>query len=70
MNTWACKLAVSVSYGDAQNYPLTNQNSIKVPKLVKQTNMKLFLQNYGDKCNKPPNAPFVPGSMWICLVVL
>ncbi len=35
----------------------TNQNSIKVPTVVKPTNKKMILQNFGDQCNKQPNVP-------------
>ena len=35
----------------------TNRNSIKFPKVVKQTNKKTLLQNFGDQCNKQPMFP-------------
>ena len=47
-----------------QNEP-TNQISIKVPKVVKQTNKKMLLQVFGDKCNKLPNVPSLPGFLTI-----
>ena len=33
----------------------TNQNSIKVPKVVKPMNKKTLLKDFGDKCNKQLN---------------
>ena len=33
----------------------TNQNSLKVPKVVESTNKETLLQNFGDWCNKQPN---------------
>ena len=36
------------------NEPI-NQNSIKVPKVVKLSNLKKLLKNFGDWCNKQPN---------------
>ena len=35
----------------------TNQNSIKLPKVVEPTNKKTLLYNFGDQCNKQPNIP-------------
>ena len=36
----------------------TNQNLLKVPKVVKRTNKKT-LENFGDWCNKQSNVPFL-----------
>ena len=59
---------------DTYNYPFcrlkrlntqlnvaTNRNSIKVHNVVKSTNKKELLSNFGDWCNKPPNVPSLPG---------
>ena len=37
-----------------QLYELTNQNSMRVPKIVKPTNKKTLLYNFWDKCDKQP----------------
>ena len=47
---------------DAQLNEPTNQNSIKVLKVVKPTNKKTLLCDFGDLCNKQPNVPSLP---WI-----
>ena len=39
----------------------TNQNLVKVPKVVKPTNKKTLVKNFGDQCKKKPNVPFLPG---------
>ena len=33
---------------DTQHNKPTNQNSLKVPKVIKRTNKKTLLQNFGD----------------------
>ena len=33
---------------------------MKDPKVVKPTNNKMILHNFGDKWNKQPNVPFLP----------
>ena len=38
----------------------TNKNSIKVPKVVKPTNKKSSLEDFGDLFNKQPNVPSLP----------
>ena len=40
---------------------LTNLKLVKVPKVVKPTNKKTLLKNFGDQCNKKPNVPSLPG---------
>ena len=35
----------------------TNQNSMKIPKVVETTNKKTLLYNFGAYCNKEPNVP-------------
>ena len=46
---------------DAQLNESTSPNSFKVPKVVKPTNKKTLLQNFGDKYNKQPIVPsFLP----------
>ena len=42
---------------DTQLNELTNQNLIKVPKVIKLTNKKALLKNFGDYKNKQPNDP-------------
>ena len=39
----------------------TNQNKIKKNKVVKLTNKKTFLHNFGDQCNKKPHCPSLSG---------
>ena len=58
---------------DSQNYPFcrlrldthlnepTNQNSLKVPKVVKPTNKKTFTRHFGDQSNKKPIVPSLSG---------
>ena len=56
------KITTSVDFNyrlkilDTQLNIPTNQNSIKVPKVVKPTNKKTF----GNYCNKQPNVPTLP----------
>ena len=50
---------------------LDTQNSIKVSKVVKPTNKKTLLQNFGDKCNKQPNVPSLPEDIeWRAFIYL
>ena len=57
------KITPSVYYNywlkrfDTQLHKPTNQNSIKVPKVVKPTNMQIELQDFRDQCNKQPLSP-------------
>ena len=47
------------------NEPI-NQNLIEVLKVVKPTNKKTLLENFGDLCNKQPNVPSLP----VCVLTL
>ena len=42
---------------DTQLNEPTYQNFIKVPNVVKPTNKKTLLLDFGDKCNKQHNVP-------------
>ena len=70
------KIAPSVDYNqllkrlDTQLNEPANQNSLKVPKVVKPMNKKTFLQDFGNKCNKQPNIPSLAGEEYIILVEL
>ena len=45
---------------DTQFDKTTNQNLLKVPKVVKPTNKKTLFLNFGDQCNKQPIVPSLP----------
>ena len=46
---------------DTQLNDSTYENSRKVHKVVMPTNKKTLIKNFGDKCNKQPVVPFLPG---------
>ena len=50
-----CRLQLVVETFGYSTYEPTNQNSIKVPKVVKPTNKKTLLKDFGDKCNQQLN---------------
>ena len=64
------KITTSVDYNkwlkrlDTQLNQPTNQNSIKVPKVVKQTNKKTLLYDFGDSCKKTAQCLLPP---WLIL---
>ena len=45
---------------DTQLNDSTYENSRKVHKVVMPTNKKTLIKNFGDKCNKQTNVPFLP----------
>ena len=45
---------------DTQINKSTNQNLVKVPKVIKPTNQKILFKNFGDWGNKQPNVPALP----------
>ena len=47
---------------DRQNNEPTNQNLVKIPKVVEPTNKKILSNNFEDKCNKLPNVPSHPAN--------
>ena len=48
------QLQLVVEHLDTHLNEPTNQNSIKVPEVVKPTNNKTLLKYFGDQCNKQP----------------
>ena len=60
--TPSIKLQLMVeTFGHSSKWSKQSQNSKKVPKVVKLTNKKMLLQDFGDFCNKQPNVPSLPG---------
>ena len=51
---------------DTQLNEPTNQNAMLVLKVVKTTNKKTLIYNFGDFCNKQPIVPFPPE--FLCVV--
>ena len=48
LNYTVCRFKLVVETFDTQLHELINQNSMEVPKVVKSTNRKTLLYNYGD----------------------
>ncbi len=59
-NKTFCKLKLVVETFEHLTLWKNNQNS-KVPKVVKPTNKKTLLQNFGDYCTKQPIVPLFSG---------
>ena len=62
-----CRLYLMVGWNiwtpNLMNQPIT----IQVLKVVKPTNQKMLLYDFGDKCNKQPNVPCVPDYTFLLL---
>ena len=59
-NYFFCRLQLVVETFGTKLNKTNNQNSIKVPKVVKSTNKKLYYKTFGTSLNKQPNVPFLP----------